>query len=139
MKNFSLAFNNLIRRPGRTLALALLSAFLSLAVFGGSVMVLSLRSGLHSLEARLGADIIVVPSQAQSKVSFQNMFLQGTTGAFYMNASALDQALEVEGVEKPHRRRSWLPSRRTAAPSKSRSSALTRSWTSRFSRGLPGV
>ena len=55
---------------------------------------------LHSLEARLGADIIVVPSQAQSKVSFQNMFLQGTTGAFYMNASALDQALEVEGVEK---------------------------------------
>ena len=100
MKNFSLAFNNLIRRPGRTLALALLSAFLSLAVFGGSVMVLSLRSGLHSLEARLGADIIVVPSQAQSKVSFQNMFLQGTTGAFYMNASALDQALEVEGVEK---------------------------------------
>ena len=100
MKNFSLAFNNLVRRPGRTLALALLSAFLSLAVFGGSVMVLSLRSGLHSLEARLGADIIVVPSQAQSKVSFQNMFLQGTTGAFYMNASALDQALEVEGVEK---------------------------------------
>ena len=100
MKNFSLALNNLVRRPGRTLALALLSAFLSLAVFGGSVMVLSLRSGLHSLEARLGADIIVVPSQAQSKVSFQNMFLQGTTGAFYMNASALDQALEVEGVEK---------------------------------------
>lgn len=100
MKNFSLAFNNLVRRHGRTLALALLSAFLSLAVFGGSVMVLSLRSGLHSLEARLGADIIVVPSQAQSKVSFQNMFLQGTTGAFYMNASALDQALEVEGVEK---------------------------------------
>lgn len=100
MKNFSLAFYNLVRRPGRTLALALLSAFLSLAVFGGSVMVLSLRSGLHSLEARLGADIIVVPSQAQSKVSFQNMFLQGTTGAFYMNASALDQALEVEGVEK---------------------------------------
>ena len=100
MKNFSLAFNNLVRRPGRTLALALLSAFLSLAVFGGSVMVLSLRSGLHSLEARLGADIIVVPSQAQSKVSFQNMFLQGTTGAFYMNASALDQTLEVEGVEK---------------------------------------
>ncbi|MBQ9289310.1 MAG: ABC transporter permease [Clostridia bacterium] len=100
MKNFSLAFYNLVRRPGRTLALALLSAFLSLAVFGGSVMVLSLRSGLHSLEARLGADIIIVPSQAQSKVSFQNMFLQGTTGAFYMNASALDQALEVEGVEK---------------------------------------
>ena len=100
MKNFSLSVKNLTRRPGRTLALTLLTAFLALAVFGGSVVVLSLRSGLNSLEARLGADIILVPSEAQSKVSFQNMFLQGTTGAFYMDASALDQALEVEGVEK---------------------------------------
>ena len=78
----------------------MLTAFLALAVFGGSVVVLSLQSGLGSLEARLGADIILVPSEAQSKVSFQNMFLQGTTGAFYMDASALDKALEVEGVEK---------------------------------------
>ena len=82
------------------MALALLTAFLALAVFGGSVVVLSLRSGLNSLEARLGADIILVPDQAQSKVSFQNMFLQGTTGAFYMDASALEKALEVAGVEK---------------------------------------
>ena len=100
MKNFSLTLRNLIRKPGRTAVLVLLTAFLALAVFGGSVVVLSLRSGLNSLEARLGADIILVPSEAQSKVSFQNMFLQGTTGAFYMDASVLDQALEVEGVEK---------------------------------------
>ena len=100
MKHFSLPVNNLIRKPGRTTVLALLTAFLALAVFGGSVVVLSLRSGLNSLEARLGADIILVPSEAQSKVSFQNMFLQGTTGAFYMDASVLDKALEVEGVEK---------------------------------------
>ncbi|MBR3494718.1 MAG: ABC transporter permease [Clostridia bacterium] len=92
--------NNLVRKPGRTLALALLTAFLALAVFGGSVIVLSLRGGLQSLEARLGADIILVPSEAQSKVSFQNMFLQGTTGAFYMDASVAEKALEVEGVEK---------------------------------------
>ncbi len=100
MKNCSLPLTNLIRKPGRTLALALLTAFLALAVFGGSVVVLSLRGGLQSLEARLGADIILVPSEAQSKVSFQNMFLQGTTGAFYMDASVLDKALVVDGVEK---------------------------------------
>lgn len=100
MKTFPLSVKNLTRKPGRTLALTLLTAFLALAVFGGSVVVLSLRSGLNSLEARLGADIILVPSEAQSKVSFQNMFLQGTTGAFYMDAAVLDQALEVEGVEK---------------------------------------
>ena len=100
MRKYSLAWKNLIRKPGRTAALALLTAFLALAVFGGSVVVLSLRSGLNSLEARLGADIILVPSEAQSKVSFQNMFLQGTTGAFYMDADVLEKALEVEGVEK---------------------------------------
>ena len=100
MKIDSLVWKNLLRKPGRTAALALLTAFLALAVFGGSVVVLSLRSGLNSLEARLGADIILVPSEAQSKVSFQNMFLQGTAGAFYMDASALDKAMEVEGVEK---------------------------------------
>ncbi len=100
MKNGSLSLINLVRKPGRTVTLALLTAFLALAVFGGSTVVLSLRGGLQSLEARLGADIILVPSEAQSKVSFQNMFLQGTTGAFYMDASVLDKALEVEGVEK---------------------------------------
>ncbi|MCR4883722.1 MAG: ABC transporter permease [Clostridiales bacterium] len=100
MKSFSLAIKNLIRKPGRTLTLSLLIAFLALAVFGGSVLVLSLQSGLNSLEARLGADIILVPSEAQSKASFQNMFLQGTVGAYYMDASVLEKAMEVDGVEK---------------------------------------
>ena len=100
MKILPLSVKNLVRKPGRTTALILLTAFLSLAVFGGSVIILSLRTGLHSLEARLGADIILVPSEAQSKVSFQNMFLQGTTGAFYMDAAVTDKAMEVPGVEK---------------------------------------
>ena len=91
---------NLIRRPGRTLALIALTALLSFSVFGGSMVVLSLKSGLNSLESRLGADIIVVPSSAQSKVSFQNILLQGTTGAFYMDEENLERTLEVEGVEK---------------------------------------
>ena len=94
-----LPIQNLLRRPGRTMALAALTALLTLSVFGGSVVVMSLRQGLNSLESRLGADIIVVPSSAQSKVSFQNMLLQGTTGAFYMDADNLTRVREVEGVE----------------------------------------
>ena len=100
MKNYSLPVKNLIKKPGRTSVLVILTAILAMAVFGGSMVVLSLRSGLGSLEARLGADIIVVPDEAQSKVSLQNMFLQGTVGAYYMDASALEKVLEVEGVEK---------------------------------------
>lgn len=100
MKAFSLSLKNLIRKPGRTAILSLLTAFLALSVFGGSVIVLSLRAGLQSLEARLGADIILVPSEAQSRISFQNMLLQGTSGAFYMDASVMDKAMDVPGVEK---------------------------------------
>lgn len=99
MSMLQLPIQNLLRRPGRTMALAALTALLALSVFGGSVIVMSLRQGLNSLESRLGADIIVVPSSAQSKVSFQNMLLQGTTGAFYMDADNLIRVREVEGVE----------------------------------------
>lgn len=94
-----LPFKNLLRRPGRTAALILLTALLSASVFGGSVVVGSLRRGLQSLEARLGADIIVMPAEAESKVSFKNMLLQGTTGAFYMDASVLDEVRGAQGVE----------------------------------------
>lgn len=94
-----LPVQNLLRRTGRTMALAALTALLAFSVFGGSIVVMSLRQGLNSLESRLGADIIVVPSSAQSKVSFQNMLLQGTTGAFYMDADNLTRVREVEGVE----------------------------------------
>ena len=93
-----LPIKNLIRRPGRTAALVLLTALLAASVFGGSVVVGSLRRGLSSLEARLGADIIVMPAEAESKVSFKNMLLQGTTGAFYMDASVLDAVRQAQGV-----------------------------------------
>ncbi len=99
MNIHTLPIKNLLRRPGRTLALVALTMLLALSVFGGSIVVMSLRQGLTSLESRLGADIIVVPSSAQSKVSFQNMLLQGTTGAFYMDAENLERVREVEGVE----------------------------------------
>ena len=94
-----LPVKNLLRKPGRTAALILLTAFLALSVFGGSVVVRSLQSGLDSLEARLGADIIVLPAAAESKISFQNLLLQGTAGAFYMDAESLERVREVEGVE----------------------------------------
>ena len=94
-----LPIRNLLRKPGRTAALVLLTAVLAASVFGGSVVLGSLRSGLGSLEARLGADIIVMPAEAESKVSFKNLLLQGTAGAFYMDASVLDEVRGAQGVE----------------------------------------
>lgn len=100
MKMKRLPLRNLMARPGRTAALALMVAFLSLSLFGGSAVVLSLRSGLRSLEARLGADIIVVPSSAKSKVNLDNLFLQGTTGYYYMDHSVLERVAARDDVER---------------------------------------
>ena len=100
MKRFSPVIRNLTRRPGRTTAMILLTALLSLSVFGGTVIVSSLRQGLDSMENRLGADIIVVPAEAESKASMKNLLLQGTIGTFYMDAAALEKVRETEGVEK---------------------------------------
>lgn len=98
MKSIHLPLKNLTRKPGRTVALVVLTAFLAFSVFGGSVVLTSLQRGLNSMEGRLGADIIVVPAEAESKVSLKNLFLQGAIGAFYMDAGAVDRVMEVEGV-----------------------------------------
>ena len=100
MKHFSLMIRNLTRRPGRTTSLILLTAFLAMSLFGGTMVVSSLRRGLSSMENRLGADIIVVPAEAESKASMKNLLLQGTIGTFYMDASALERVRETEGVER---------------------------------------
>ena len=100
MKRFSPVKRNLIRKPGRTAALVLLTALLALSVFGGSIVILSLRGGLSSLENRLGADVIVVPSSAKSKTNLEQILLQGTTGYFYMDREKLDNVRNTAGVEE---------------------------------------
>ena len=100
MKAWKLPLRNLTRKAGRTTALILLVAFQALAVFGGSMVIGSLRNGLQSLENRMGADIIVVPASARSRVNPESLFLQGTTGYFYMSREKMDRLEAIEGIEK---------------------------------------
>lgn len=94
----SLPFRNLKGKPVRTAILILLTALLSLTVFSGTLMITSLKTGLRSLESRLGADIMVVPYEATTKSSLENIVLQGATGYFYMNADKYQKILEREGI-----------------------------------------
>ena len=87
----SLPLRNLLGKPARTTVLAL-------AIFAGTMTVSSLRTGLSSLEARLGADIMVVPYAATTKSDLENIVLQGNTGYFYMDRSRFDQIAATEGV-----------------------------------------
>ena len=96
---WNLAWRNIQRRPVRTAALMLLSAFLALSVFGGSVMVASLQNGLKSYEARLGADIVAAPYQARTKGSFDAILLQGIPGTFYMDEQYYRKICTIDGVE----------------------------------------
>ncbi len=93
-----LPFKNLLRHPGRTTALAILVTLLSFSLLSGSVLVYSLNRGLHSLENRLGADIIVLPDSARSKVNINELYLQGTTGYYYMSTAKQEEIDKRKGI-----------------------------------------
>ena len=95
----TLCLNNLKRKPARTAALVLLTAFLSLSIFGGSVVIASLRNGLSSYENRLGADIVVVPYEATTKKEFESILVQGIPGTFYMDGQYYEKIASIEGVQ----------------------------------------
>ena len=93
-----LALKNLKGKPVRTAVLVMLTALLAAAVLSGTLIVSSLRRGLVSLENRLGAEIMVVPYEATTKKSFENIVLQGSTGYFYMDNSVVDKIKQLEGI-----------------------------------------
>lgn len=77
-----LALQNIRRKPLRSVTLMLLAAFLAFSVFAGSLVVMSLRNGLKGYEARLGADVVVVPAEAGLKGGLESILLQGVPGIF---------------------------------------------------------
>ena len=94
-----LPLQNLSRHAGRTLGLAAIVALLTCAVCGGALVVSSLQSGLNSLEARLGADIIVAPAQARTQYDLNEVLLEGVPKSFYMDKKYVAKVAEREGVE----------------------------------------
>ena len=91
---------NVIRKPVRSAVLICLTAFLSFALFAGIVLTSGLQNGVHSLERRLGADLMVVPEEAAGKSGLESIVLQGSTGYFYMPDTVLDSVTQAEGVEE---------------------------------------
>ena len=94
-----LPLQNLSRHAGRTLGLAAIVALLTCAVYGGALVVQSLQSGLQSLEARLGADIIVAPAQARTQYDLNEVLVDGVPSSFYMDKAYVEKVAAVEGVE----------------------------------------
>ena len=102
-KNRFISWNRLPLRsltafPGRTWSLIALTAILSFLLFGGSIFLKSLETGFSTLEDRLGADVIVVPEDAEDKL--QKVVLEGVPNYFYMDKKVLDEVEKFPEVEK---------------------------------------
>ena len=93
-----LSLLNLQRKPFRTAALMTVVALLSFVLFAGSVMTMSMENGIEGLEARLGADIVVVPEGYDKDL--EGVMIQGEPTYFFMGKEVLDQVLSCEGVAK---------------------------------------
>lgn len=75
-----------------------LALILGAALFAGTILSKELQGGFASMEQRLGADIMVVPYAAVTKKSFDDQFLLGNTGYFYMPGEAPEKIAQMEGV-----------------------------------------
>ncbi len=95
-----LVWRSMTRRPLRSISLILLAAILSAVVFTGTMLTGALRSGFNVMQKRLGADVMVVPYAAITKKNFDNEFLMGNVGPFYMPAENYDKICKMEGVRQ---------------------------------------
>lgn len=96
----NLPFRNLKGYAGRTAALVLFALLMAVAVFGGTMVIGGVRSGLQTVQNRLGADIMVIPEDAESEFDAQTVLLQMEPGYFYMDRSKVDEIAQVEGIDK---------------------------------------
>ena len=97
-KSQSIVIKNLKGRPARTGILIAICVLLGFFMLGGLLLMSGLSRGIDSLNARLGADIMVVPYEAAMKNSLDDIVLQGATGSFYMSANTAKDIENTEGV-----------------------------------------
>lgn len=98
--SIGIAIKNIIRRPVRTALMCIIVFILSFSALLGGYLIISLQNGLDGYRARLGADIVVVPSAAQGHGTVDNVLLQGITGNYYIPQSSLAKLEGIEGIEK---------------------------------------
>jgi putative ABC transport system permease protein len=98
LSTIRLSVNNLRQKPYRTFALTAVVFLLAFTLFGGSVLTTSLQNGLHSLKARLGADLAVLPLGHDSE--YEGILLSGTPSKFYFDKSVESQLAKVDGIEQ---------------------------------------
>ncbi|MDL2284177.1 ABC transporter permease [Oxalobacter sp. OttesenSCG-928-P03] len=98
LTTWRIARENLCRRPFRTAALTLIVLVFSFLLFGGTILIESIRSGISSMSQRLGADLMVVPYGYEKQL--QGALLRGEPSSFYLEQSLEQKIRQLSGVEK---------------------------------------
>lgn len=92
-----LPLENLRHKPLRTAALMVVSICLSAVFFGGSLLAVNLANGLQSMQARLGADIMVIPQDTRSRA--EALLTNGESSTFYFTNNIEDLVKAAPGVQ----------------------------------------
>lgn len=92
------AMANLSQKPFRSISLALIVAIFTFMLFTGSMISANLQTGIESLSARMGADLLVVPSGVAKKM--ESVILRAEPSTFYLNDGMLDVVKKTPGVAK---------------------------------------
>ncbi|NLC22938.1 MAG: ABC transporter permease [Oxalobacter sp.] len=93
-----IARENLAQRPFRTAGLILIVLVFSFLLFGGSILIESIRTGINSMSQRLGADLMVVPHGYEKQL--QSALLRGEPSSFYLEQSLEQKIKAMDGVDK---------------------------------------
>jgi putative ABC transport system permease protein len=91
------ALKNLKRKPTRTLLLISIVGVVSCTLFAATLFLNSINNALITGAYRLGADILVVPENAEGKT--RAVLLSGEPTNFLMERSVLDRVRSTEGVK----------------------------------------
>jgi len=95
---FSFAFKNIKRKPLRTGILMFAIALLVSALVFSLSFVQRVNGSIKKTSARLGADVLVVPTNARGAA--EEILLENRIKTFYMKRSILDRVRALPGVAK---------------------------------------
>ena len=92
-----LALKNLKRKPLRTAGLIIIVGLLSFVLFGGSILSVNLNNGLNSTKSRFGADLMIVPLEAEADA--EGILIKGEPNYFYFDKSLATEIATIQGIE----------------------------------------
>lgn len=95
---FNLAIRNLKRKFIRTLVLILIVAVVTGTLLGATIFISGIKNALIIGTYRLGADVLVVPTNNESQT--KSALLSGEPTSFYMDSDIFTRVKAVEGVKK---------------------------------------